>query len=447
MNFLSWYKDRDLQSYDTSFSKIFHQFSQFMENKAEKVINMTHKYKSEYYFKFFMITQTRRIPFTIYINFNYIEYLNQCGFNYIIYLSEYEDLKPFVRDIIDEYMTLLDEFLSLFKDKWDDMDVFNTKYDRKLIKYFNELIIQEYKDTNQIALSQLSVTCDIHFNDSASKSIFFNAMSNIKKEHYKVMTVDDETIFFYPFNRNLQKLKKTIPKIRFYDKQKDTIFRYHKKRHAGQHYFLLKNYDDVSQMERFEAIDIYSQDSKKLEKEFIEAFSFLHNTLRFELEWNKHAIKEEFGSRDFFTLDIDNQAIMERYLAFLIDMETVSYKDLIYHDSVTNYKKIIHYVRAKVSPLETTGDLTERFNFVVKNAHFLNRMAFETSNNSVYSKVKRLRKKGVLSGYGKNVHLNEPYRSLLDLYNHYFVTDYINTHLVRQNDPLPKAGGGCRLVR
>jgi len=389
-----------------------------------------------------MVTQMRKIPFGIYINFNYIEYLNQTGFNYIIHNSDYSDLKPFVRDIIDEYIKLLDEFLTLLKDKYED------KNERNYIEYFDKLLIREYKLSKEVALVNLSLTCDVHFSTPSEYDIFFDRVASLRKEDYKLNIWETETVLFVPWNRSLQIKPKNIPKIRFYDKQKDTCFRYYKKKKLGNHYFLLKSYDDVNLMERFEAIDIYSQEAKTLEQDFTKAYSSLDNTLRIEVEYNRKSIKQRFGHCDFFKLKIDNEADILDTVRNLFDMETVSFKDTIYHDQVTGFKEVVDHKKAQIDIMDCSGDLTEKFNFVIKNSEFLNSIrhpSSDTSQSSVWSKLNRLRRKGVVTGRGKNTVLNDPYFDLLKIYNRITTSDswYYNHFLKTKN----KNGGSAKQIR
>jgi len=437
-NYKKWFKDIDFQANELSFMKFLYNFSDFMKNHADRVIKLTHKYKAEFYFKFFVVTQSVRKPFTIYIAFNYIEYLNKSGFNYIIKSSDYNDLKPFIQDIIENYIEYLEDFCKILKDKYEDNNNLN---DRKLVSLMEKVLITEYKKSREVALVQLSVTCDIHFKDNYNKSLFFDVIKNLRKEHYKVMIVEDETVFFYPFNKNLQIIDKNIPKIRFYDKQKDTIYRYYKKKKQDKHFFLLKEFDDVTFTERFEAVDILSQESKKLEGDFIKALTSLNDTIRFELEFNKKAVKVKFKKTDFFKLNLDNEQIIFDYLKDIMDMKTTSFKDTVFHDLVTGFKEVATFNKSKINVFEVSGDITDRFNFIIKEAGFLNRITFFTplknglsslsdpytgmSQNAISSKIKRLRHQGIVKGFGKGVILNQPYRSLLEVYNYYHVYNCI----------------------
>ncbi len=445
-NYKHWFRGlTEFQSNQVAFSKLLYHFSKYMETVADKVIHLTHKYKSEFYFPYYQITQTRRIPFSVYINFNYIEFKNRSGFNYIKHRSDFEDLQLFIEEIINNYLESFESFLYYLDEKWNDLKdskgfLLSKEYDRKLIDLLRKDLFLEYRKSKEVAFVNISVTCDIHFGDSYSKNLFFDVVKNLKNEDYKVMVIEDETVFFYPFNKNLQIINRNIPKIRFYDKQKDTVFRYYKKRKAGNHYFLLKSYDDVTALERFEAIDVYSQESELLDQDFGEALSFLNNVIRFELEFPKKSIKAIFKENNIYKIKLNNDKVISDYLNTLLDMQTTSFKDTIFYDQVTKEKVVINYHKIAFDELGSTGDVTEKFNFVVKNAEFLNRITFthsiingkskvdpysKMSQNTIYSRVKRLRQDGVVRGHGKNIVLIQPYQALLSIYNHYYVYNYI----------------------
>lgn len=417
----------DIECNELFFTKLLYKFADYMKNHADKVIKATHKYKAEFYFKFYVITQSVRKPFTIYVGFNYIEYLNKSGFNYIIKSSELNDLKPFIQRILEEYLEYMEEFCEILKEKYE---INNNLSDRKIVSLFERYILSEYKKSRELAYVQLSVTCDIHFKDSVNKGLFFNVIKNIKKEWYKVMVIENETVFFYPFNRNTQSIKRDIPKIRFYDKRADTKYRYFKRKKEGKkYYFLLKEFDDVTFSERFEYIDILSQEGKrfkeKLESEFYKALEDLKYVIRFELEFNQKALEKRFKTASFYDLQLSNKDIISNYLQEILDMETTEFKETVFHDLLTGKKEVIECKNVKVDTFSCSGDLLECFNQVIKYAQPLLNTTLKDytplSTNSMYSRLKRLRYKGMIKGYGSNIRVNQPYASLLDIYTHYLV--------------------------
>jgi len=455
---------KEFQDNEFPFRTIMYMFADYLKSNggADKVLKMTHKYKIEIYNKFYMISHSLRRPFGFYVNFNYIEYKNNSGFNYIIHCSEYDDLKPFVKDIILDYMDKLDQFLTLLKEEWSVIkDKKDLKYDIMVIKCIEKFLIKHYKINPLIALVSLSVTCDIHFKDHISKNVFFNNLKKIQQEKYKIMIIDNETVFLYPYNRNLQSYNKYIPKIRFYDKQKDTMFRYylHKKKEGLS--LMIKDYEDFSVMERFSAIDIVSQEKLTLDKDYIKAMKDLENTIRFEVDFPKHSIKKALGSNLFFDLNINNRKLLLDYLNNTLDFESTAFNVTVFHDLVTNEKEVVKYKNIKVSPLGCSGDLSSKYNFILKNYDFLNKilsniyvsekkviktgefikgsndqitkeitiknnLSCDMTSNAVSSKLKRFRHRGVVRGNGRSVIILEPYRTLLDLHNYYFINEHMS---------------------
>jgi hypothetical protein len=423
-NFKDFFTNQLLQENLLVFSKFLNHFAHFMEGKADRVINMTHKYKTEYYFPYYVVVQNRRIQFNpklkvnfgIYINFNYIEYKNKSGFNYIKYDTEFDELENFVKDIKEEYLSLMEEFIVELAEKFEDM--YKNEYSPEYVNLFYKQLFKEYQTSNNIALINLSVTADIHFEDKVSKYIFFDMVKNLRKENYKLMTVENETIFFYPFNRNLQILNKNVPKIRFYDKQKDTIFRYFKKKKDSNSSFLMKSYDDVSMLERFQIVDLVSQDSKKLETDFIEAYTDLNNTIRFEIEYGKKAVKECFKTNLLHDIKINNKQFTDKFLFDFLDMNSTEFKVTHFYDMVTK-EKDVEKVKVNFNELDYSGKLTDYYNFILKYHKVLN--TIESGNyrqdNSVRSHLKRMRKQGVFRGNGADVVLLQPYKNLLGIYN------------------------------
>jgi hypothetical protein len=443
-NHKAWFYDSNLITYSSKISHIFSAFFKFVEKKAKTVRIITKRDKksgnyfhtAEIVFPYFSISQRQEKPFGIYVHFNYIEYKNKAGFNYIKESTEYNQLKDFVTEIVYEYICYLEEFVEFLN---KDMETTKYVFGRNDVLAFVALVINEYKKTKNIGLNQLSVTCDIHFVDTLSKAVFFNVISRIRKESYKTMIVDDETVFFYPYNHNIEQYDKSLPKVRFYDKQKDTLYRYFLKKKKGDHILLTSSVDEFSMLERFECIDIASQELKDLNSECAKAMNLTKDTLRFELEYSKKAVKRAFLTSNFYDININNMSYVNSYLVSFLDNETTSYKELLFHDTVSKEKQIAN-VSAKINAFSESGQISEYFNFVIKEHEFLNRIShgnvsgdevtaesiMQNENSAtkvaIYHKISRFRKKGILHGRGKNVCLNEPYRSLLDIFNlyHYY---------------------------
>jgi len=467
------------------FTFILNKFCDYMEDKVKKVSVISPKYKANFFYPYHVVTHMFQPPFSIVVVFNYIEYLNKCGFNYIIKSSTYEDLKPFVKDILDEYLDHLEEFCIVLKDKIENKDpeMLKAKLSHGDRLSFIKHLFTEYIISKRTVLVNLSVTADFHFEDAYSKNLFFNTVKDLVPVGYKPMTVYDETVFFYPSNFNIRKPVKlkvkdvnskkskkknvffndSLPKIRFYDKQKDAIYRYYLKLYKGNHFFFLKSYDDITNTEKFEAIDIYSQDRDTLEWDFINALTSLDNTIRFEIEFSQAAAKKKFKSVDFFKLKLDNTQLIREYLVDLLDMESTFLKENIFRDCIrpktkktSSYLDIYTYFKkVNINLFSLSGDIRDKFEFVVKEAEFLNRLtssvrlhskhlnvcsaAFDPntglSQNAIYSKIKRLRGQGVVRGKGKNIILNQPYKSLLHIYNYY----HVHTLLVNLDKMEPRA--------
>lgn len=443
-NFKSWLNSKnELCAEITPISKIFNHFTVYMQDKCERYINITNKYKVEFYFKYFQITQYRRVPFTIYINFNYIQYKNQSGFNYIREDTEFYELREFLENIKDFYLNFLTNFIDLFEDKYDRLKdskniFFKDQYDRNVINIFKRHLLYEYMNSREFKYTNISVTCDFHFENPMYKNMYFSVIQLLQKDQYKNMRIDDETVFMAPFNHSLQIPNKNLPKIRFYDKQKDTIFRYYRKKRGISKGFDNSSIEDLSMTERFDLLNVYSQESKELEIDFIDALGFLRNCLRFELEFPKSSLKKIFGNTNIYSLTIDNHQIIFDYLIDLLDSQYTSFTETKFYDQVTKEKEIIVYDKIYFDEIGCTGDVTEKFNFICKHSSFLNRVRnlrcyphnkkdceSGLSQNALYSKIKRFKKQGVLRGHGQNISLNQPYLALLGIYNHYYVYNLI----------------------
>ena len=421
-----------------AFSRFFFLFGKYMEGKASRVINSTHKYSVEFYFPYFMIRQLRRANsfvrngkecrsavFNFYIHFNYIQYLNKSGFNYIKYSSEFEELKPFVQDIIELYLSHLSDFVQQLHDKWDELtdskgNYLKDKYGLGVVYLFERYVIDQFRDNSNVAISDLSVTLDIHFKDVVSKKIFFNAIKNLKQEHYKMFIVEDETVFLNPYNRIYEIKDKNYPKIRFYDKQKDLFYRY-KQKLKGEGYLI--GIEDKNLKRIFTMIDKFShsENKKNLEQDFIEGYVFLNNVIRFEVDFGKKSLDVAFGNRNFNNFVLDNYTFLLDYLRKIMVQDTTTFVEKYYDWKDMKYKQI-NFKDVTINSLDSSGDLTDKFNFVIKHAEFLNN-PFSKSGNARYSKIRRFKKQGVFKGRGKNLMLNEPYRSLLDVFNHYHCFD------------------------
>jgi hypothetical protein len=447
-NYKNWfYKDKEaFQANKISFGRLMYIFSKFMETKTMEVKHFLPKYKDEYYFKFFMISQQRKPPFGFWINFNYIQYLNNSGFNYIKESSEFLDLVPFIESIIEEYLGLMQEFIQEVRVNWDEIkdsegNLISEQLFREDINLFEEYVFKSLLYSKEISLAELSITGDIHFSNSSAKNTFFDIISSVLKDNYKRHIVENETVYFNPFNKTLQKIDRNIPKIRFYDKQKDVIFNYFKKKDKLRKQitktkkeidYFKEEPDDTKPFERFETVTILSHDEENLETEFIDAYTFLQNTFRFEVDFfSKPSIRAKFGTTNIFKIKIekmDNLALLQEYLDYVLDVQTTSFKERYFYDMVTKEEKHHNYNKVKIDVLEDSGGLTEKFNIVIKDAEFLNDLNSEVqvnkrnvssdrSLNSIYSKKRRLRQEGIIKGFGKKCVLNEPYKSLLMLYN------------------------------
>jgi len=426
----------------SAYSHLFYFFSKYMKSKANKVINRTHKYSVEFYFPYFMIRQLRRTNpnpvFNFYIHFNYIQYLNKSGFNYIKYNSEFEELKPFVQDIIEFYLFHLKEFVGVLYDKWYELtdskgNYISDKYNISIINLFKEHIIDNLNNSKEVAISNLSVTLDIHFDSVTSKKIFFNTIKNLRQEHYKMFIVEDETIFLYPFNRIYQIDDKNYPKIRFYDKQKDLFHRFKKKLKEKGYLYIGEDEDSKAIFELIDKIS-HRRDKRLLEKDFIEGYQFLDNVLRFEVDFNKKSLDNSFGSRKLSEFRLNNYDFLIDYLNKLLNQETTSFSESYYDWKDMEYKRR-DFKDVIINQLGCSGDVTDKLNFVMKHAEFLNN-PFNKSGDARYSKVRRFKEMGVFTGRGKNLVINQPYRSLLDIYNHYYCFDYWNNKMFNEK---PKA--------
>jgi len=443
-NYKKWFSnsiyDGDLyQMYEDGFSKIFFLFGKYMQDRfgKERVKHFSTKYKFEFYFPYFMVAQWRRKPFSIVINFNYLQYMNKSFFNHISKSHDFEDLKDFVKNMIDEYFFYIDTFLTILEDKWEEK---MKGYDKKYLNIFRKLVLDELKSLEVVTLDNLSVTMDIHFDNPYIKNMFFNVVKNIEKDHYKTMTVSDETIFFYPYNRNLQIIDKSIPKLRFYDKQKDTVYKYYKKK-EGIKKVSVSDYSSESDKFRvFEEIDAYSQKKATLEHDFNESIGFLNNTIRFEVDFGKKSFKQKFGKVNFFDFHLDNEAIIKEYLSELLDMQSSDLVEVIFYDQVTKEKKLARI--KNINKFEASGDILNYYNLVIKHSELLNLINFKMIEykdgkyndtyfnrhpNTINSQIMELRRDGILRGKGKNIVLNQPYGSLLDVFNHFYIYNLLTS--------------------
>ena len=179
---------------------------------------------------------------------------------------------------------------------------------------------------------------------------------------------------------------------------------------------------------------------QELDEEFCEGYGLLEDVLRFEVDLGKKSIKNTFGSRSFFNLNLNNYDFLIDYLNKILIQDITSFSENYF-----DWKEMVYKRRdlkdVVINPLSTTGHLTDKFNFVIKHSDFLNN-PFSKTGDALYSKIRRFKEKGVFNGRGKDLFLNQPYRSLLDIYNHYVVFDEWNTKIKSKQ----KTTRRCRVV-
>ncbi len=295
-------------------------------------------------------------------------------------------------------------------------------------------ILNQYRNNiKNITIHQLSVTFDIHFKTRMDKEVFFDSISTIQHEGYKQFKVQDETLFYYPWDFQKDCYTKRRPKIRFYDKQKDIKHRYMQKLKKVRAFDFAD--DDKEESRIFKNIDLESH-KETLQEDFLKGYSFVNNTIRFEIDFNSVNLYLEFEELKLSKLNLNNMEIVNNYLGKLLDLETVSFEETLYYDQVTKERVVSKIRNCQIDTIDSSGDLTERFNLIIKHHKFLNNINYhlvgmhkqdtemQMSSNALYSKIKRFRERGIISGRGKDVHLNEPYLSLLKLFNKYQTYDY-----------------------
>ena len=456
---------------DKPFSEYLHHFSKWCEEaKGITVRRFTYKRKFELDFPYFSASIIRKAPFSIIISFNYIQYLNESGFNYIQYCSEFDDLKPFVTSCINHVISLLTEFYSDFCSKYDQVTDFNgillkDKFVRKSLTYFNKHYISVLRKERVVDLCAFSVTLDIKFNNPEEKSIFFNSISTFSQPYYKGYRIDDETLYFFPYNKTLESAIKDLPVVRFYDKQKNLLYEYFKQRkifyrkdkalkklrnHQFSHIPVENDFmtfiENDTQLEVFEAVTIAShkQDYAKFEADFVKSYNFLDNVLRFEIDFKSiRAIRFMFKTSSFYDLHVDNETLINDYLYSFINQENVSYTEILFKDQLKQFDtekfKYINHLTNICEDITDMSLLRHYMSVTIKNQKLFNSIlsyrsmpthALNCSKTAFSMRISRLRQKGVVSGRGSNISLNQPYSHLLSLLNLYTICKPICTQLL-----------------
>jgi hypothetical protein len=382
---------QDLNFWDKEFKEMFRDFYKHVESNFSgkgKLFhfskNVMNKWKFELHSKYYSIIQSMRYPYPIYIVFNYIKWCNNSPFNFIKENATTDKLKQFLNDIKITYTSILQYYINNLNDTHFKQFLLNT--------YVPLLTKTEFYD-----IVEISVTCDIEFTDLIKKKAFFRSIRDHTEPFYKETRISDETLTFYPFNFNTQEMDHKLPKIIFYDKFADMQHIMKKKQLEVGEISYIFGYEQHNKDYEIQDVICLNEDLK-LHTHFKEAQKWTQNVIRFELVFSKKALK--YANRKMSNFDTNlynlNIDLQKTIIAKLSDMFPNHSPEMLN----TNY-------------------FHEAFLQECRNAKIFLSEVNNMTTDARKSKLKRLKKKGVLRGYGNNIAVNEPYKSGMGIIQFY----------------------------